>query len=258
MKTAVFLSVRQKATRLPKKVLLEIKGKSVTEHLIERLKTAQQPDQLILTTSVDPRDAVLVDIAKKCGIAAFQGSEDDKLYRYLMAAIKFSVDFMVIVDGDDIFCDPGYIDKVIKRYKATGADFVMVEGLPLGAAASGIKLEALKRVCEIKAENDTEVWGGYFLDTGLFNVERIQVVEEDLRHPEIRMTLDYQEDFDFFKAIFDKLYQPGKVFTLAQIMGLLKDQPEIIDLNKKVQQAYLENLKRHIKVKIKDNKIKED
>lgn len=252
MKSAVFLSVREKATRFPKKVLKEIKGKTVTEHLIDRLKTAKLPDMVVLCTSIDPRDSILVDIAKKCNIPAFRGSEDDKLDRYLRAGMQFGIDFMVIVDGDDIFCDPEYIDKTIETFKKTDADFIYCADLPLGAASSGIKLDALKKVCEIKAENDTEVWGGYFLNTGLFKVVKLEVDDEDLRRPDVRMTLDYQEDFEFFKAVFDRLYQPGKTFTLKEIMMLLKKHPEISDLNKGVQEAYLQNLKKHTKVRIKN------
>lgn len=252
MKSAIFLSIREKATRLPKKVLLEIKGKTVTEHLIERLKLAKLPDLIVLCTSTHPDDAVLVDIAKKNGIEYFRGSEEDKLDRYLNAALAFGIDFMVIVDGDDIFCDSVFIDKTIERFIQTDADFITCKELPLGVASSGIKLEALKKICEIKDEMDTEVWGGYFTKTGLFKVEYLEVEDEELRNPEIRMTLDYQEDFEFFKTVFDRLYVPGKVFTLKEIMVLLKDNPQIKDINKDVQKAYLENLRKHTKIKLKN------
>jgi spore coat polysaccharide biosynthesis protein SpsF len=252
MKSAIFLSIREKATRLSKKVLLEIKGKTVTEHLIERLKLARLPDLIVLCTSTHPDDTILVDIAKKDNIVYFRGSEDDKLDRYLNAALIFGIDFMVIVDGDDPFCDPVFIDKTIERFIQTDADFIACKDLPLGVASSGVKLEALKKACEIKDETDTEVWHGYFTDTGLFTVDYLEVEDEELRHPEIRMTLDYPEDFEFFKAVFDRLYVPGNVFTLKEIMRLLKSNPHIIDLNKGVQEAYLENLRKHTKIKLKD------
>lgn len=73
MKTAIFLSIRDKATRLPKKVLLPIKGKTVTEHLIDRLKLAKLPDLIVLCTSTHPDDKVLVDIAKKKWDRIFPG-----------------------------------------------------------------------------------------------------------------------------------------------------------------------------------------
>lgn len=250
MKSAIFLSVREKATRLPKKVLLNIKGKTVTEHLIDRLKKAKLADLIVLCTSVHPDDTILVDIAKRAGISYFRGSEDDKLDRYLKAAQKFGVDFIVVVDGDDIFCDPVYIDKAIENFSRTNADFITAKDLPLGAASFGVKVEALKKVCEMKTEEDTEVWGGYFTETGLFKVEYLEV-EEELRHPDIRMTIDYPEDFEFIKEIFDRLYSPNRVFSLKEIMDLLKANPQLININKDAQKAYSEHLKKHTKIGLK-------
>ena len=250
MKIAIFLSIREKATRLPKKVLLKIKGKTVTEHLIDRLKRAKLPDQIILCTSTHADDDILVDIANKKGIQQFRGSEEDKLDRYLKAAEKFGIDFMLVVDGDDIFCDPEYIDKSVERFKQTGADYIICKDLPLGVTSFGLKYEALKKVCERKKENDTEVWGGYFTNTNLFNVEYIEA-EGELRRPEIRMTLDYKEDFEFFKTIFDKLYKKDKQFTLKQIIELIDKEPEIAEINSSVQKKYEQHLKKSAAVSIK-------
>ncbi|MHA1482922.1 MAG: cytidylyltransferase domain-containing protein [Candidatus Heimdallarchaeaceae archaeon] len=250
MKTAIFLSIREKAIRLPKKVLLEIKGKTITEHLIDRLKTAKLPDEIVLCTSTHRDDNVLVDIAKEQEIQYFRGSEDDKLDRYLKAAEKFRIDFILVVDGDDIFCDPEHIDKIIEKFKDTDADFLMCKDLPEGITSFGVKYEALKKVCQIKQETDTEVWGGYFTDTGLFKVEYLEV-EEELRRPELRMTLDYQEDFEFFKTVFDKLYVLDKIFTLREIIQLIKKEPWIAEINKSVQEKYEEHLAKSASVKIK-------
>src|SRR3989338_6321440 len=92
MKTAIFLSVRNKAKRLPDKHLLKIKGRTTIEHLIDRIKLAKLADIIVLCTSANPDDNSLVEIAKKNNISYFQGSENDKLDRYLKAATKFGID----------------------------------------------------------------------------------------------------------------------------------------------------------------------
>jgi len=250
MKTAVFITVRMKSTRLPKKALLKIKGKTTIEHLIDRVKSAKLPDLIVLCTSTHPDDEILVEVAEKNGIEAFRGSPEDKLDRYLQAAKKYEVDFIVNVDGDDIFCDPGLIDKTIEHHNKTGADCVFWKGFPIGAVPTGIKTDALEKVCQIKEEKDTEVWGGYFTDTGLFNVEYLEA-ETDLRHPEFRMTLDYLEDFEFFKAVFDELYSLGKIFALKEIVALLKKDPSIAKINEVVRKKYEEKLKQHPVIKLK-------
>jgi spore coat polysaccharide biosynthesis protein SpsF len=249
LKTAVFIPIRTKSTRLPGKALLEINGKPILEYLIERIKTAGTPDVVVICTTTNSEDRVLIPIARRNNIECFQGSEKDILERYLQAATRFNVDFIVNVDGDDIFCDAEYMDKVAQVFIKTNADFIKCTGLPFGAAPTGIKVEALKQVCELKKEKDTETgWGAYFTEGGRFHIESIKA-DEDANHPEVRMTLDYSEDFQFFEAVIKKLYVPGKVFSLREILSLLKNHPEITELNKKRQEEYWENFnKKAVKI----------
>lgn len=251
MKSAIFITVRMKSSRLPGKALLEIKGKPAIEHLIDRLKLAKSPDLIVLCTSTHPDDTVLADVAHNNSIECFRGSEDDKLDRYLNAAQRYGVDFIVVTEGDNIFYEPEIIDGLIELYLRTKADYVSCPELPLGTAPHGIKVEALEKVCQIKSETDTEVWGGYFGDSGLFKVQYLGIPEE-VRHPEIRMTLDYPEDYEFIKAIFNRLYSPGKVFSLRDILSLLRDHPQLMDINRNRQEAYMEHLKKSAPVKFKD------
>ncbi len=253
MTSAIFLSVREKATRLPKKVLLDVLGRSMTEHLIARLKLAQRPDLIVVTTSTHPDDQVLCDIAARCGVKSFRGSEEDKLVRYRDAARHYGVDFMVVVDGDDIFCSEQHIDAAIEAFEATGADYVTQDGLPVGAACSGVKREAMEKVCAVKAENDTEVWGGYFTSTGLFTTHIIRVEDPVLRRPDVRMTLDYEEDLRFFTAVIEALYRDGRVPPFREIMEYLAAHPEVVALSAGAKQKYESHLLKSAPVRIAAN-----
>jgi len=247
VKSAIFIACRMKSTRLPRKAFVEIEGKPVIEHLIDRLKTARLPDLIVLCTSTHPDDAILLDVAKRNEIEGFAGSEDDKLERFLAAAAKHNIDLIAAVDGDNILCDPVYIDKTIEKLIETDADLVTYEKLPLGTASNGIKVEALKKVCEIKTESDTEVWRGYFTQTGIFKVEFLEPDDVELIRPEIRLTLDYPEDFELLRQIFDKLYVPGRVFSLKEVITLIKNNPQMMDINKGVQQHYLQGIESKVK-----------
>jgi len=251
MRSAIFITARMKSKRLPKKLLIPIKDKTVIEHLIDRLKLAKLPDLIILCTSTNSNDDVLAEIAKKNKIECFRGSEDDVLERFREAASLFSIDFIAVTWGDELFCDPEYIDKTIELFKKTNADFIKCDDLPLGAFNYGLKVEALKRVCQMKTEKDTEVWGNYFLKSNIFDVKTLEIDDEELKHPEIRITLDYPEDLELVKKIFDRLYIPGKVFTLREIIKLLKKEPQLAEINKGVQKSYEEHLKESAPAKIK-------
>ena len=251
--TAVFIPVRTKSVRLPQKALLKIMGKPVIEHLIDRVKSAKRHDFIVLCTTTNPEDEALVKLAQKNGIRYFRGSEKDILDRYMQAAIQNRVDFIVSVEADDILTDPEYMDRIVVAFEQTGADYITCEGLPFGAAPGGIKMAALKKVYELKEGMDTETgWKSYFTESGLFKVEYLKA-DEDLNRPEIRMSLDYPEDFEFFKAIYEKLYVPGRVFTLREILSLLKAHPEIVQLNQFRQKEYWEAYHRNsVKVQWKE------
>jgi spore coat polysaccharide biosynthesis protein SpsF len=251
-KIAVFIPVRLGSSRLPKKPLIEVKGKSLIEHLIDRAKAAKLPNLVVLCTTTQPEDKIFIDIAKKCGAECFRGSEHDILKRFLDAAVKFNVDFIVNVDGDDVFCDPELMDKTVRTFLDTGASFIKWNNLPLGATPIGVKVDALRKVCEIKDTLDTETgWGAYFTDTGLFDVKYLEPEDKELKHPEIRITLDYPEDLELVKEIYDRLYSPGKVFTLKDILGLMKKEPVLAEMNKGVQEKYWKRFKKRAHVKLK-------
>jgi spore coat polysaccharide biosynthesis protein SpsF len=241
--TAIFLSARMKATRLPNKQMLPIAGRPVTAHLIDRIKVAKRPAVIVLTTSTDPQDTPLVELARQEGIQSFRGSPEDKLDRYLQAARRFDVEFATVVDGDDLFCDPEVIDRVIELYEKKKADFITGRDLPLGATCFGIRIDALQKVCESKTNRDTEIWGNYFTKDSRFQVAHVDM-DPSLKRPELRMTLDYPEDLQFFEAVFQRLYKPGHVFTLRDVIALLNQHPEIAELNQGVQTLYEQNLEK--------------
>jgi spore coat polysaccharide biosynthesis protein SpsF len=219
---------------------------------MDRVKTAKLPNLIVLCTTTKPDDSVFVDIAKGYGVECFRGSEKDIIDRYFEATLKYDIDFIVNVDGDDVFCDPQLIDKTIEIFFETGASVVKWNDLPLGSSPMGIKVEALKKVHETKDENDTETgWGMYFTDTSLFDVKYVLPDDEELKHPEVRMTVDYPEDLKFVKEIFNRLYTPGKVFTLTDILRLLKREPHLAEINKRVQNKYWKRFRKRAKVKLR-------
>jgi len=245
-KFACFLTVRTGSTRLPQKTLLPIQGKRLIEHVIERMKLLREVDQIILCTSTEPSDDILETIARENNIAVFRGSLRDKVARWLGAVDKFSLDYFVTVDAaDDIFCDPELIDLAVRQMKAEPCDYLKIpDDLVCGGSAPVISGAALRRVCEIKDTDKVENYAPYFLDTGLFKVREIMVKDETFHNKNVRLTLDYQEDFDFFSRIFAELGMSTNTTPLRKILQLLNEKPELNKINFHRHQDYLTNQKR--------------
>ncbi len=103
---------------------------------------------------------------------------------------------------------------MVESFVETDSDLIRQFDLPHGVFSYGIKVDALRKVVSIKDSSDTEVWGRYFTDTGVFKVLDLEVKNKNHIRPGLRMTLDYPEDLEFFNAIFDALYKTNKVFSL--------------------------------------------
>lgn len=239
MSLAVFIPVRLDSSRLPRKALLAIAGKPAIQHLVERLALAQSPRMIVICTSDEPSDDPLVEVAKKIGARLFRGSKEDLLKRFHQAALHYEIDRIVNVDGDDLLVDPEQVDAVAALLESSGADFVKCEGLPFGAAPVGLRVDALTRVCETKSQSDTATgWGRFFAESEGYSTATLVINDPELRHPEIRMTLDYEEDYRFFCAVFGELAKWNKPVRLREAIKLILSRPDIQALNSGLGERY--------------------
>jgi spore coat polysaccharide biosynthesis protein SpsF len=206
--------------------------------MLLRLKKVKNADNVILSTSTDDRDTVLVDIANKNRIDSFQGSKNDKLKRYRDTAHRYNLDFLVIIDGDDPFVSVEHIEKIINYAKANKVDYVQFDGLPLGATGFGVSAIALNKMCVEKTKKNTEVWQYLFIDNPNYMSRSLKDSRSWCNRPDIRMTLDYKEDYDFFLAIEKELSYEGRDCSFKNIMQLVEKNPHLAEINKSVMDKY--------------------
>lgn len=232
---AALLTVRSDSSRLPNKAFLKLgkDQKSCLRFLIDRVKKSKNIDKIIVCTTDRQIDDKIVEIALDAKVLFFRGSLEDKLERWRGACLQHNIDFFVTVDGDDLFCEPMLIDLAINQYQNDNSvDFIKSDEIICGAFTYGIKLKALEKVCQIKKTNNTEMMWVYFTDTGLFNVKNLKDVDQKFFRQDIRMTLDYQEDYDFFKEVINYFEEmKNNDFNLSDIVDLIDRHPTIKAIN---------------------------
>ncbi len=243
MKYVITITVRMKSTRLPKKLLLPIKGKRYIDHMIERLKLSTKSSEVVLCTSPLEEDDILIDIAKEHQIKYYRGHRDDVMLRIYTGAKKYNADVLVSTTGDNAFTDAILMDKMIEFFEINNSDYTFCKDLPIGVQSYIVKLSAMKDAIEMKDDEDTEIWGGYLNRPDEYRVFEYNVSDSLYKHPEWRLTLDYPEDYELFKRIFDELYQEGKIFSFKEIMTLLENKPEIMEINNMREQIRAHQLK---------------
>jgi len=252
MTTFAFIPVRLSSTRLPSKALLEIHDKPCIQYLIERIKRIKNLDGIIICTTKNQADDKIVEFAKKMDVNFFRGSETDILDRFKNAALEFQVKNIVNIDGDDILCEPEFIELTASELKKNEVDYIIWKNMPLGSTPIGIKTTALNTVCDQKNIHNTETgWGKFFTETNLFKIKFLTSDQPELQDPNIRLTLDYPEDFKLFEQILINLKEP---FSLKDIVNFLHNRKDIQDLNKGVKDIYWKNFERKsIKIEMNDD-----
>lgn len=240
-KFACITTVRTNSSRLPGKALLEIHGKRVIDHIIERAKSVKSVDMVIICTSTEPEDDILVDVAKQHNVECFRGSAEDRLGRMVGAVNKFGIDYIITCDGDDLFCDPELIELAVSQMQKEPCDVIKApDNLVCGTFTFCISANALRRAYEISGAGNTEMYDIYLIDSGAFDVRELNVSDPVFLNGEkVRATLDYQEDLDFFRKIFDELKIEVNIVPFRRIIRLIQKKPEIAKINFSRHKDYL-------------------
>ena len=244
MKKGILICARTGSTRLPEKMIADVNGEPVIKYLIKRLQKSKYCDEIVFCTTHLKGDDVLEEIVAEMGVPCYRGSVEDKMDRWYKAAIEYDIDYFVNVDGDDLFCEPELIDLAFVQQENDNHDFVKCDEpkLVAGIFTFGMKTSALKRLCEIKTTTDTEATWLSFYDMIGLRSEMLQNIPHIYYRPEIRATLDYEEDLLFFRKIIN--YFGDSDYSLRDIVLYLDENPEISDINLFRHKDYLENQKK--------------
>ena len=73
MKTIVITQARSNSTRLPNKVLMKIEGKTLLQIHVDRIKQANNVSEVIIATTINKVDDVIVDLANELKVEVFGG-----------------------------------------------------------------------------------------------------------------------------------------------------------------------------------------
>ena len=229
------IQARMGSTRLPAKVIADVCGQPMICRIAERLRYAASLAGCIIATSAGADCDPIREVAARNGIPCYSGSEDDLIARLLGAARQAGADAIVRVTADCPFADPHLIDQMSAILATRGSEIDCVlnyvprrypHGLDLEIYPAAF-LERLDR--EITEAHDRE-WFPPYVSTrpDRFRLGAL-VCPEDLSG--LRWTVDYPEDLDFCRAIYQRLWQPGAVFDMQDMLVLLAREPALAAIN---------------------------
>lgn len=247
---AVVIQARMGSSRLPGKVLMDIAGKPMLWHVVDRVKRSMKINFIIIVTSINENDHPILKLSKDMGVKTFAGSEDDVLDRYYQAAKKYKVDVVVRVTSDCPLVDPDLIDMFIGYYLDNEKDYDYV-GIgkhslcPNGIGCEVFSFRALEKSwLESKWLSEREHVTPYiWKNEKIFSIGRPLKPKKDLS--KLRWTVDEERDLKFVREVYNELYQEDKFFSTKDVLELLKRKPELIKINQDItrNEGYIKSLK---------------
>ena len=224
------------SSRLPGKVMMDLCGHPVIEHVVNRLKKSNCIDEIIIATSINSNNQPIIDFCNENKIKYFVGSEDDVLDRYYQTAIDNNVnedDLLIRITSDCPLIDPFVIDKVIKKHLADGNAYttnVLNCTYPDGLDCEVFSFNVLKDAwINANLSSQREHVTLYIRD----NPDEFKLgnVENDNDLSDLRWTLDEKEDFIFINEIYKNLFDNDYFFAMDDILNLLDKKPELLEIN---------------------------
>jgi spore coat polysaccharide biosynthesis protein SpsF len=230
------------STRLPGKHIRRLGPKTLLGRLIERLRTAETLDELVLATGDAGPNAPLAEEAARHGVrTVFHPDEDDVLGRIVRAARDARAEVVVVVLADTPLADPGLIDAAVDALVASdGGEYVTVAPEVGPVVPSGVdvySLAGLERLDAASTEaRHREHSGLYARENRGFLREVSLPVPPELRRGDLRLTVDTPADLELMRRVHEALTPDGGVLDLRAAVAWLDAHPEVKALNAAVQQ----------------------
>jgi spore coat polysaccharide biosynthesis protein SpsF len=235
-KVVLIIQARMSSTRLPGKSMMPLAEKPLVYRMVERLKNCKKIDEIVIATSDQPEDQVLVELAKELQVSYFQGNLLDLRDRYLKAAEKFQADFIIRIPADNPMPDSNEIDKLIEfhlEHNPTGFSSNLAQINNSGYLDGiGAEIFSTKLLQESLARSSSEtvkehVHRNFFdystqtpVDASWCPIASPKAPAE-LRRPDIILDVNTMDDYTKIKRIYDHLYPQNPNFTTVDVINFV-------------------------------------
>jgi spore coat polysaccharide biosynthesis protein SpsF len=242
-KVVGIIQARMGSSRLPGKVLAEIRGYPMLWHVVERTRAAETLHKVVVATTTEPADDVIVAFCREHGVDCFRGSETDVLDRYYRAAREHAAEAVVRITSDCPLIDPEIVDKTVRAFMVEQRDCALdyASNRIVLTYPRGLDTEVMTfRTLEVAWREARQSYQRTHVTPYIYeNPDRFRIlsVTGDRDYSAYRWTVDTPEDLELVRAIYARL--AGERFLLNDVVRLMEREPELPEINRSVAQKAL-------------------
>jgi len=236
MRRVIIVQARMTSTRLPGKVLMDLRGRPMLGHQLRRLKICRNCDEIVVATTTNRDDDPICALADEEGVRWFRGGESDVLSRFVGAAVEASAELVVRITADCPLIDPDVSDRVIWEIEthATECDYAsnaVQRTFPRGLDTEAFFFDSLVRAARLAKSRPAREHVTYFIlreQPGLFLIRSVTDVEDN---SDLRWTVDTPVDMAMAREIYKALELERQIVPYRDILSYVRGHPEIAAMN---------------------------
>lgn len=229
------------SSRLPKKVLLEIKNKTLLAYHLERIVQSDSVDKWIVATTNESESDAICKIAKDYNISSYKGSLEDVLDRFYQAVKDETADYVVRVTSDCPLIDSQLIDETVQfciKEKLEYYSNVFKDSYPDGLDVEVFSFKMLEEAWQnANLKADREHVTPYIrrkvdLSSYTINVEP--------KYSKLRITVDEEKDFKLVQFLIEQL---GNKKGWKEYADFILQNPDVKNINDSIirNQGYMKS-----------------
>lgn len=236
------IQARSGSKRFPQKTMKIIKNHPMLYYLLKQVLHSKKISKIIVATTTLSEDDEIENFARSMNVDVFRGDVNDVLDRYFKCAKKFAISNVIRLTADNPLIDPLIIDNCIKKFEDEHYDYVSniinndlgfwkysQNGFPYGFSVEVFTFETLKQAW-ISSKNILEREHVTAYITKNPKLFRLGYIKNQFNFSTIRLTVDYETDFEIIKKIIENL-SVHDIFKMDDIINYLKSNSHLIKSN---------------------------
>jgi spore coat polysaccharide biosynthesis protein SpsF len=203
LKLVAMVTARFSSERLQGKVIRLLHDRPLLEHILDRLRSVDRLNEIVIATSTEPSDDAVAALAEKAGVVCWRGPLTDVLGRVWGAAAARNADAVVRISGDSPLIDPALIRRAIDLFLESRPDIVtniFPRSFPKGQSVEVMSRGALDRLerAAQRADEREHVTSYAYAHSEAFIISNFSALKP---RPELRLSVDTMADYERIIAL---------------------------------------------------------
>lgn len=228
-RAVAILQARASSSRFPNKVLQEINGIPMILRQVDRIARSKKINKLIVATSDNSSDDLLVKVLERHGVETFRGPLENVYLRFLKVIESEIGDYFVRLTADCPLVMPEIIDLLLESFNPENYDYMsntidpsFPDGLDVEVFTKSSFLSL--RNLSLSHEELEHVTLAYHWNKDNF---RLANFKGNPDRSDMRWTVDYPEDLAFVRSVYHHFLGQESTFEYHQVLEFLNSNPEI-------------------------------